>query len=225
MKTMGIIAAMATELAPILAAMQEIHTLEKAGCTYYSGRIGDVPVVAVEGGIGKVNAAMHTQVLIDIFQVDAIINTGIAGSLSPKAAHLSLVISENVYFYDIGDDSLLDGPPGKTRFAADQTLVELACRCAATVYRIGDVLSGDEFVISTARKMELAAAYDALCVEMEGGAVAQTADMNGIPFVVIRCISDMADDAAVEMFDAFELEAARLASDTVLAMLAQWQDT
>lgn len=213
----GIIGAMDEEVEQIAAAMQIQHRQIKAQMTFCAGTLCGKDAVIVRSGIGKVNAAVCTQILADDFGVDYIINTGIAGSLKPQINIADVVISSDVLHHDMdatGFGYALGQIPrmDTLSFTADSRLVLLAKEsCAAAVpeigVHIGRIVSGDQFISDRETKTKISSSFDGYCTEMEGAAIAQAAYLNGIPFVIIRAISDKADDSATMDYPAFEKQA------------------
>lgn len=219
MKKIGIIGAMEEEVAILKEKMSEVTVLEKAGMEFFKGILGGQQVVVVRSGIGKVNAGICTQILADVFQVNAVINTGIAGSLKVEINIGDIVLSTDTmqhdvdareFGYEIGQVPRMD-----TRtFPADDRLRETAlqvCRKVNPEIQVfeGRVASGDQFVADKETKEKIIANTQAYCTEMEGAAIGQAAYLNGIPYLVIRAISDKADDSAHMDYPAFEKEAIR----------------
>lgn len=221
MEHIGIISALHSEMEHILTAMGEVNEEMHANTSFYTGQIGKMRVTLTECGIGPINAAIHAQILADCYPVEALICTGVAGSLSEKATHLSLVVADRIAFHDMDPHWLIMGYPGVTEFSADPALIQLAVDCAGTDTIVGMIVTGNSFVEDASVKAELHRRFHALAVEMEGAAVAHGAYVNDLPFVVLRCISDMADGSAHGTFQDFEKLAAKKASDTVLQMLSR----
>ena len=205
--------------------MENLSVTEKAGTKYYEGTLLGLPVVLVKCGIGKVNAAIGAQILCDCFGVTHIVNTGIAGSLCAQQDIGDMVISSDVWHHDF--DCVAFGypmckiPGMPQSFAADETLIAMAKSAAEEVgstARIGRVASGDQFVADPALKDQIIARTQALCTEMEGAAIAQTAYRNGIPFVVLRCISDKADNSAEMDYPSFEAMAAKRCAQVTMTL-------
>lgn len=229
----GIIGAMDSEVDNLKARLTDpaVHTV--AGRDFTTGTLGGKSVVIVKSGIGEVAAAITAQILIDRFHVDALINTGMAGGLDPRLAVKDLVIGTAAVQHDFdltafghapgyicGDD---DSQP--TRFCADGVLVERALAAADTVLPSGSkaitgiVASGDIFVDDSALKQRIITLFNAAATEMEGAAIAHTAVANGVPFVILRVISDLAEHQANVSFDELEIYAGQLAGDITAAML------
>lgn len=217
MKKIGIIGAMDVEVERLKADMNITQQITKAQMHFCEGTLKDQAAVVVRSGIGKVNAAVCTQILVDEFGVDAVINTGIAGSLNAKINIGDIVISTDVLHHDM--DAVNFGyAPGQIpqmevfSFAADEPMAELAEKVChqvnpeIQVFR-GRVVSGDQFISDRATKDRIIAQFHGFCTEMEGAAIAQTAYLNQIPFIIIRAISDKADDSASEDYPTFEKKA------------------
>lgn len=210
---LGIIGAMESEVAILKERMSDVSVVTKASMQFYKGKLQGVDVVIVKCGIGKVNAAICTQILIDEFGITGIINTGVAGSLKNEINIGDIVISSDALEHDMNVKSLGYGrgtiPDMETSiFKADERLITIAETCCKeltdiNVYK-GRVVSGDIFVSRKKTKEKLAARFDGYCTEMEGGAIAHCAYLNDVPFVVIRSISDKADDSASMNYSEFE---------------------
>lgn len=220
-KCIGIISAMWLEAQLLHAQMTDVETIEHAGMNYYRGKIGNNNVVLSTCGVGKVNAAIFTQIMIDRFGVDAIIHTGIAGSMDDRAEHAAVIVADGLTYYDVRPLQLQNCFPNKVIFPTDEALSRLLLRHAGPGALQGLVITGDDFIADKAKKAELKSRFPAaLCVEMEGCAIANAAYVNGVPLAVIRCISDLADNAATEDYRDFEQKAAHKAAQIVLNALA-----
>lgn len=215
----GILAAMESEMVYFRTHMQNLEVQTWAGLSYHSGTLDGRPVVVAECGVGKVNAAMHAQIMIDHYPVTALIQTGIAGSLSPAAGHLSIVIGSELVYHDMQPWVLEQYFPHRLSYLSDAQLVRLAAACAPEDHIVGRIATGDQFIDGTAAKNTIRQSYDALCCEMEGAAIAQVATLNALPFVIIRCISDLADGDAAMTFAQFEQTAADKAATMVHRMV------
>lgn len=204
-RKIGIIGAMDEEVAILKEKMEHVTEKTKASMTFYEGILWGVPSVVVVSGIGKVNMAVCAQILVDDYQVTEMINTGVAGSLDAKIDIGDIVLSECAQQHDM-DVSALGDPVGciprmeTSIFKADEKLVAMAkqaCEIANPDIRcyIGKVVSGDQFIASSEKKNFLVDTFGGMCAEMEGAAMAHVAYLNAIPFLVIRAISDKADDS------------------------------
>lgn len=217
MGTIGIIGAMEVEVETLKEKMQVQNIGKKAGMEFCEGILEGQPAVIVRSGVGKVNAAVCTQILIDDFQVEAVINTGIAGSLKAEINIGDLVVSKDLVQHDM--DAVNFGyAPGQIpqmnvfSFPADEKLTALACEvCREVNPEIqvfhGRIVSGDQFVEDKKVKERIAGSFGGYCTEMEGAAIAQAAYLNQVPFVVLRAISDKADDSASMDYPTFEKQA------------------
>ena len=227
MTKLGIIGAMSCEVEALKGKMENVTVGNHAGSEYYEGTREGLPAGVVQCGVGKVNAAMCAQVLCSVYGVTHLVNTGIAGSLCAELDIGDLVVSQDAMYHDV-DVTVFGYPQGKvpgmdvTAFPADETLMGYAFAAADTVNpghaKIGRVASGDQFVCGKDQKDKIIEVTGALCTEMEGAAIAQTAYRNGIPFVILRAISDKADDSAEMDYPTFEAMAADHCAKVTLTM-------
>ena len=230
---LGIIGAMEEEVETLLGLMEEKRESQKAGSRFFDGVLEGLPVTVVQCGVGKVNAALCAQILCDCFGVTHLVNTGIAGSLCADLDIGDLVVSQDAMYHDV--DAVAFGyPVGKvpgmdvTAFPADDALIGYAFAAAEAVNpghtKIGRVASGDQFVASREVKERIIEITKALCTEMEGAAIAQTAYRNQLPFVILRAISDKADDSTTMDYPSFErLAAHRCAAVTQALAKRLWE--
>lgn len=224
----GIIGAMQSEVASLKAALDDPVAEHIAGMDFTSGFLGAVPVVVVRCGVGKVNAALCVQVLVDRFEVTHVINTGVGGSLDSTIDIGDVVVSVDAMYHDV-DATNFGYKPGQVpgmavTFSADETLRRLAleavAKAAPDIHAFeGRIVSGDEFVRDHDVKARLAVEFDGRCCEMEGAAIAHACWLNGIPFVIVRAISDKADGSKSELYPVFEEEAARNCANIVRVMV------
>lgn len=217
MKKIGIIGAMEEEVAKLKENMQIQETSVIAGMEFCQGICEGQNVVIVRSGIGKVNAAVCTQILCDVFKVNAIINTGVAGSLKNEINIGDIVLSEDALQHDM-DATGFGYDPGviprmeESIFKGDETLLKLAQKVCQEVnpdiqvFR-GRVVSGDQFISDHDVKQRIVNSFGGFCTEMEGAAIAQTAWLNKVPYLVIRAISDKADGSAEMDYSEFEMKA------------------
>ena len=217
MTKLGIIGAMEIEVA-ILKSKLENRKVTKVGpMEFYEGRLAGCDVVVVMCGVGKVHAAMCTQTLCCMFGVTHIVNTGVAGSLDAQLDICDVLVSTDAVQHDM-DVTQLGYEVGKvpgldtTAFPADEMLCKLAFEASETIRpghtKLGRVATGDQFVCSSEQKTKIIATTGASCTEMEGAAIAQTAYVNQVPFVILRAISDKADGSAELDYPTFEKRAA-----------------
>jgi len=213
----GIIGAMDEEVQQIVNAMEVEKVESKASMTFNMGKLSGKDVVIVRSGIGKVNAAVCTQILVDDFGVDYVINTGIAGSLKAEIDIADIVISDDVLHHDMDASgfgyALGQIPRMETlSFKADERLIALAKESCEHVIpevgvHIGRIVSGDQFISNKEVKNTIVSNFSGFCTEMEGAAIAQAAYLNNVPFLIIRAISDKADDSATMDYPTFEAQA------------------
>ena len=219
MVKVGIIGAMELEVKELKEAMSVSEIINKANMEFYEGTLNNVPVVVVQSGIGKVNAALCTQILADLFQVTHIINSGGAGSLIATLDFGDILISRDALLHDmdvtIFGYQLGEVPQmGRREFPADERLAQLAKEACERVNPeihtiLGRVVSGDQFISGNEIKEKLIREYQGDCAEMEGASIAHGAYLNNIPFVIIRAISDKADNSAEMDYPVFEAAAAK----------------
>ena len=214
---LGIIGAMDEEVSRIKEVMSDVTVIKKAGMEFYKGNLSNKPAVVVRSGIGKVNAGICTQILADCFEVDAIINTGIAGSLNAKIDIGDIVLSTDALQHDVdacgfGYELGVIPRMSTSTFEADEKLINLAKTACEKVNPdvhvfTGRVVSGDQFISDKEKKDWLIKHFAGYCTEMEGAAIAQAAYLNQIPFLIVRAISDKADDSATVDYPTFEAKA------------------
>ena len=231
MKCVGIIGAMEQEVARLKEVMENVKITTRAGMDFYEGVLEDRKVVVVQSGIGKVNAGMCTQILADLFQVEAVINTGIAGSLNNDVNIGDIVLSTDVVQHDM-DATGFGYRKGQIPqmpvffFNADDNLRRLAAEVCKEVNPDiqvfeGRIASGDQFVCDQDVKNRIVSEFSAYATEMEGAAIGQAAYLNEIPFLVVRAISDKADGSAQMDYSEFEKAAVDHSVRLTLNMLAR----
>ncbi len=214
----GIIGAMESEIGGLRDKLENQKVVKAAGMDFYIGVMSGNEVIIVKCGVGKVNAAICATLLCERFHVECIINTGAAGSLNSKIEIGDVVLCTEAVQHDM-DCRGFGSPVGKipfmktSEFPADEKLRSLAnavCRkvCADINVFEGKIATGDQFICDPDKKKSIIDNFGALCCEMEGAAIAQTAWLNDVPFLIIRAISDKADDSAEMDYPAFERMAA-----------------
>lgn len=226
---LGIIGAMQLEVELLLQRMQNHVERSVAGSIFYEGDLEGLPVVVVQCGVGKVNAALCVQILCDVFCVTHLVNTGIAGSLHNDLDIGDFVISSDAMYHDF--DCTVFGysygqvPAMPQTFPADEMLTQQAMQAAAALQvgqaHIGRIASGDQFVANASQKNAIIASTGALCTEMEGAAIAHAAFRNQVPFVILRAISDKADNSAEMDYPTFEKAAANHCAQLVCCLAKQ----
>ena len=215
--TVGIIGAMEEEVAVLKQEMNIEETVVYASMQFCRGILCGKNVVIVRSGIGKVNAAICAQILADKFNVDVLINTGIAGSLDAAIDIGDMVISTDLVEHDM-DATIFGDPLGQVprmdtfSFPANTSLIEKAVAANEEANPdiqtfTGRIVSGDQFVSSAEVKEKLVKNFQAKCTEMEGAAIAHAAYLNKVSCVIIRAISDKADNSATMDYPTFEQKA------------------
>lgn len=229
---LGIIGAMDVEVDIIKSKMERVLTTSEAGIMFHQGFLNGLRVVVCTCGVGKVNAALCTQILCSCYDVTHIINTGVAGALDPLLDVGDIVVSDDVIHHDVDCTAVgydeCELPGVRKYFKADPSFRRLAFMIADSVHPycyIERVASGDQFVATRRMKRRIAKRTGAGCVEMEGAAIAQVAHRNGIPFVILRTISDKADNSAKVDYPTFEEKAARTSAQVVMEIARRLHDS
>ncbi len=224
----GIIGAMEDEVSAIRQQMNITDTQTIASMEFCCGTLKGKEAVVVQCGMGKVNAGICAQMLISVFGVNAVVNTGVAGSLNNDINIGDIVISTDAVQHDF-DVSAIGFAKGEIpytglyAFEADKTLRAKAAEAVKAVSPDtgifeGRVCSGDQFIASKEQKKRIIEQFNGYCAEMEGAAIAQVCHLNHIPFVIIRAISDKADDSEEVSFEIFAKKAAAISASAVIHM-------
>ncbi len=231
--TIGIIGAMDCEVNKLKSKLKNEKIYNAGNLTFHSGEMYTHNVIVVKSGVGKVNAALCTQYITDKFNPDFIINTGIAGGIAPDLNVGDIVVGTELIQYDF-DASAIGyakgymctgiNPDKPTKFYSDNDLInkfEKAVSIAAPSLKIhkGIIATGDCFVSDLNKNKEIKETFNASAVEMEGAAIAQTAAANKVPFIIIRAISDLADNNAAKDHEFVETEMAELSSAAIEYLL------
>ena len=228
MVRVGIIGAMDVEVERICQNVSGPILHQVCGLDFLEGFLAETPVVVVRSGVGKVNAALCAQLLITKFKITHLINTGVAGALASGLNVLDLVISTEVMYHDVDatnwgyENCTVPGMP--RTFEANQELIKIAAAACEKLFPNktiiqGIIASGDQFVGSNEMKNKIKELCNPACVEMEGAAIGHVASINRIPFVVIRCMSDMADDNGESTARFNEKEGGDISAQVVCAIL------
>ena len=242
----AIIGAFDEEVQIIKNKMQNKQTQTIMGMKFLVGKLKGRSIVLAQTGVGKVNAAMTTTLILDHFQPTEVIFTGIAGGLNPKLQPGDIVIGEKIAQHDLGDftsngfikegvKNPINGIRNPVFIPSDPRLITLAQQASRnTTYEIikktkdagkqphvltGTIVTGDIFIASSSKKVELRENFKADAVEMEGGAVAQVCYQQKVPFIVIRSISDEADQNAQLDIKQFYKIAARNSAELVISLI------
>nr|WP_163503149.1 5'-methylthioadenosine/S-adenosylhomocysteine nucleosidase [Halomonas socia] len=231
MNRIGIIGAMAQEVAYLASLLEDSKTRQHVGCTFYTGRLHGVEVVILQSGIGKVNAAIGTTLLLDTYQPEAIINTGSAGGFGEGLEIGDVVVSSEVRHHDV--DAVVFGyehgqvPQMPAAYLPDQRLVTVARQSVESLGEVrvveGLIATGDVFMACPELVTKTRSRFPTmLAAEMEAAAIAQTCHLYGCPFVVIRALSDIAGGGDNHVsFEQFLATAADHSARMVTAMVAR----
>lgn len=224
MAKIGVLSAMPVEIESIIRKCGAKPLSAPHFYKVWEGAYTDNTVLFACSGIGKVNAAACAQHLIDAFGVDCIINMGIAGGIAKDLHTLDVIIGNDVFYHDFNPSSLLEKYyPFHARFTCDAHLTEVASVvCTATPevehFRMGDIASGDCFVEAGETKAHILE-LGGVCCEMEGAAIGHVCFLNEVPFLIVRTISDLADEAAPITYEEFEQKAAIQSNHVVEGIL------
>lgn len=229
--TFGVICAMEEEIKELKAALQDEQTTSIHSLEFYQGTIHDQAVVLVRSGIGKVEAGLTTALLITQFDVDVVINSGSAGALAAGLKIGDIVISTETAYHDA--DARAFGyeygqlPQQPTRFVASQEWgdkLETAAKQTGLTTKRGLIVTGDQFLNGPAATKPILEHFpDALSGEMEGAAVGQVAHQFEVPYLVVRAMSDTADNNSGVDFDDFIIDAGKRSAQMLLALFADQQ--
>lgn len=221
MNTIAVIGAMPSELTDIREMLGIGEIKHISGFDFYINERNGKRIINACCGIAKVNAALCTQVMIDNFQPDCVINTGIAGGMNSSVKVCDIVISTEVLPHDLDLHFLNDYPPYCGIFKADEQLIDTAEKvCAEFSVKSfkGRIVSGEAFISSNEAKNAILEKFDPYAVDMESAAVGHCCYLNELPYVSVRCISDNADDDGAMSFEEFEKIAAKRVAEIVLRM-------
>ena len=219
MKKYGIIAAMNEEMQEIKNIMKDIEEQKVFELTFIKGTINNCHVVLVEAGVGKVNAARVTQILIDNFEIEAIINVGSAGSANDELDIGDIVIGDKLVQHDF-DITAFGHPKGHISnvgqfVESNNLLIEKMEQTISSLQnldfkiKIGTIASGDIFCTELKMKEKIRNKFGAEAIEMEGAAIAQVCKLDNKPFIVIRSISDKPNGNNNVTFDEFLKKASK----------------
>ena len=248
---LGIIGATESEVEDIRAVLSDEVTFERAGISFYHGSYEGHECVLAKAGVGKVNAAICAQAMIDRYKPAAIVNTGTAGGLDVRAHVGDIILSTEAIEHDM-DCTKFGYQPGEipdleksevfdgVRFKASEELRRLVMEGAGEAFAAlsedvlpkdadirlieGVILSGDEFVSSKEQKERLMRDFSGSCCEMEGASIAHVCALNHVPFLIIRAISDSAEEGAAENYHDFEAKAAKRSAALCLGLLKAMKD-
>lgn len=224
----GIIGAMAVEVENLIEVMSDEQVETISGISYHIGKISGKNCVVAQCGVGKVAAAVCAQTMILKYQPDAMVNVGVAGGIGEHIHIGDIVISRGLVQHDmdttsLGDKKGLISGLNLVTIPADEKLVNQVADTAAGIYgdgvHAGIIATGDQFICDAAKLKELAEEFGASACEMEGGSIAQVCWINKVDFVVIRAISDNADEDANVDFAAFAVTSAHKITELIVKLL------
>ncbi len=223
----GIVCAGDEEFAPFMPSIKDCKITEKAMLKFYEGKIHGVDVVALFSGVCKVNAAIASQLLIDVFGVNIIINSGTAGGMNPSLEIFDTVISTEVCYHDVAQDILTEFHPWMKSvfFQADPRLIELSKTAAHKMKPSGKVfwgrmVTGESFITDEGRQ-KINGEFEPLTVDMETASIAHVCYVNKIPFISIRCITDTAAHSGIDNFEENCIKASIIAKNITEALLCE----
>ncbi len=230
MSIIGVIGAMEEEINNIKPYIDIVSTKSMAGLDFFIGNMSGHNIILVRSGIGKVNGAVCTQILIDLYAVDCIINIGVAGSIAEDLKIGDIVISSDTMHHDVDTthfgDKLGIIPRMKTSiFEANKQLIDIAKDCAEAEIKnnqsvhIGRIVSGDQFICDIDLKNKIKQVFNPKCVDMESASIGQVCYLNNMPFVAIRSISDGSDDSNPDEYENFFRDSALKASLVLNSMI------
>lgn len=228
-RIIGIIGAMELEVEKLIEAMEQKEEIVYKKRTFYKGKLEGTDVVLARCGVGKVNAALTVQMLVDKFDITDVINTGVAGSLNEKIDIGDIVLATNAVYHDmeaiafgyergqVPQMEVFEFPMSKEL----SDIAEAACKKVNPDIKVfkGRVASGDQFIADKTVKENIVKWFSPMCVEMEGAAMAHAAYVNDINCLIIRAISDKADDSAEMDYPTFEKKAAVHCANMVREMM------
>ncbi|MBO7450352.1 MAG: 5'-methylthioadenosine/adenosylhomocysteine nucleosidase [Clostridiales bacterium] len=224
----GIICADDNEVIPVIEAMEVTKITEKAMLKFYEGKLCGKDVVALYCGVCRVNAAIGTQLLIDMFNVDIVINEGVAGGIDPEVKVFDTVVSTEVTYRDIQEGVLTDYHPWMKSewFKSDERLVEIMHEVASSVktkgtIRFGKTLTSEHFVDDEGRD-EIISRFDPLSVDMETAGMAHVCYVNEVPFISIRSITDTAEHSGSANYEENLQEAVLIVRDIVMEFIKRY---
>ncbi|MEG2295270.1 MAG: 5'-methylthioadenosine/adenosylhomocysteine nucleosidase [Oscillospiraceae bacterium] len=223
----GILGAMECEIELLHSKMEHKLTTTIAGIDYYQGMLEGKEIILARCGIGKVNAASCSVTMIQLFKATKIINVGVAGGSFEGAKVYDIILSDSAMYHDFTDGILQRNYPNTQIFQADTQLIALAKQSSTGLEKqgihiaVGRIASGDIFVGDAKTKQDIINRINPMCIEMEGAAIAHICHIYQVPFLIIRSLSDTADNEADFNFDEFAKNAAQHSAKLLLTMLSQ----
>ncbi|MDW7667513.1 MAG: 5'-methylthioadenosine/adenosylhomocysteine nucleosidase [Bacillota bacterium] len=226
MTRIGIIGAMDEEIHLLIKKLHKNKTKRIGIFNFFICDIEDMEIIIAKSGIGKVNSALVTQLMISNFSPDYMINTGIAGGISKDVNVLDIIIASETMQYDVDVRNFgykLGEIPQMEKyiFDTDKKLLEYAKQSVngSDEFKVGRIISGDKFISEKSTKLFLEREFSALCADMESGSIGQVCYINKVPYIAIRCISDNADESSSINYEEFKIEAAKKSADLIMKMI------
>ena len=214
----GIVAAMSLELEYVLNHLQNVEITSYKKAQFYRGRYGNEELILLSCGIGTTNAGVYTQILIDYFEPDAVINIGIAGGLSSHLKPLEVILGTSFSHHDVRVDQMLHFFPFIDSFPADEKLIKKFAPHFDEIHQ-GKIVSGEGFINDESEKQRIIETFNPLLVDMETSSMAHCCLINEVPFISLRGISDLADASAEVSYKANEQRAADKVGKKLLKVL------
>lgn len=221
----GIICAGDEELKPFLPYIENCVITEKSMLKVYEGTIGKLSITALFSGVCKVNAALATQILINEYNSDIIINSGVCGGLDNRLKVLDTVVSTQVCYHDVSEDILTEFHPwmNSTWFFSDTNLINLSYKVSNYINNrvfFGKTVTGESFVENKDR-VTIHEKFKALSVDMETAAIAHACYINKVPFIAIRTVTDTAEYSGIDSFEINCRKASEISRDFTLALICE----
>ncbi|QIB70372.1 5'-methylthioadenosine/S-adenosylhomocysteine nucleosidase [Aminipila butyrica] len=232
MKLLGLICPCEEEWAPYERYFKEKSRHLRAGIEFLEGELADQPVVAVVSGVCKVNAAIAAQILVNVYQVEGIINSGTAGGMASQVKLLETVVSTDICYHDVNLLNLVKLHPfmdsDKPYFQVDGRMLQAARKVAASgtflqKIHFGRMATGEQFIVDKERPA-INDTFEPLCADMETGAIAHVCYVNQVPFMAVRSITDTEEHNGLANFEANFAEAASRSANFVVGLVAELQE-
>lgn len=215
---LGIIAAMASEIAYVLSQCEVVNQINLKKNTFYLCEYEDYELIVVASGVGKTNATMYTQVLIDFFEPLAVINIGIGGALSEELKPCDVILGTSFSHHDVTIEQMENLSPFTSLFHGDKQLITQFSPVIAKKKQ-GKVVSGESFIATSNERLDIIQKHQPLMVDMETSSIAHCCYLNEMPFISLRSVSDLADETADDSYEKNEVNAADSAGKKLLEAL------
>lgn len=217
---LGIVSAMSIEIEFILSKCKDIKEIHLKQNIFYQAKYGKYELIIVSSGVGKTNASVYTQMLIDHFEPDVVINTGVGGSLLNDLEPFDVILGTSYSYHDVRRRQLKNTFPFKAQFKADRHLIDVFSDHFPEEKR-GKIVSGESFIHDSLEKEKIHKEQKAVIVDMETSSIAHCCFINDIPFISLTAVSDLADDSAGKIYYENDKEAADSAGSCLLTILKE----